>query len=872
MPAKNPHPPKFADRFLQWFCAAEVLETLQGDLYELYQKRREKRGRLLADLLYAGDVVSACRPFAFKRTHTSSNLNDTAMLQHYFKISYRNLLKNKGYSLINIGGLAVGMAVAILIGLWIFDEVSFNRYHQNYESIGQLMVHNGERTTKTNPIPLAAELRASFADDFEHVVMATQPKTYIIASDREKFMEVGSYMDAGGPEMLTLEMVSGSRSALQNQNSVLLSASLAEKLFSHDDPINKVVKIDNELNVVVKGVYADLPVSSEFHNLAFIAPWSLMLSSYDYIRSRENDWRGNFLHVYVQLSQGTSFESVSARIKDLKLCHLTAEEASGKPELFVQPMSKWHLYSKFDNRVPVTSEALQFVRLYGLIGAFVLLLACINFMNLSTARSEKRAKEVGIRKTFGTARRQLIGQFLSESVFTALLAGVLAVLLVVLALPWFNVVAGKAVEVLWAHPAFWLALFSFALLTGVLAGSYPALYLSSFQPVAVLKGAHGSGRLAATPRKLLVVLQFSVSFMLIIGTVVVFRQVQFAKNRPVGYSNNGLLMIPKSSASLGRTEVLKNEMLATGVVSAVSESASKITGEWGSNGGFSWKAKDADVAGIFSTLSVSHDYGQVVGFEVVDGRDFSRGFPGDSSAFLINEAAAKYMGLQHPVGEIITWETDFFDGGNFKVIGVVRDMVMSSPFEPVKPTIFFLQGFKGWIFAKVRPDVSIAEALTKMEGVFANVVPEAPFSYQFADEDYARKFATEERIGKLALVFASLAIFISCLGLFGLASYIAEQRTKEIGIRKVLGASVANLWRLLSLDFIRLVIVSCLIAMPLAYYFMSRWLDDYAYRTDIAWYIFAATGIAGMLIAMGTVSFQAIKAATANPVKSLRTE
>jgi ABC-type antimicrobial peptide transport system permease subunit len=620
-------------------------------------------------------------------------------------------------------------------------------------------------------------------------------------------------------------------------------------------------------------VYQNLPDNSEFKDVSFIAPWDLLVSSYDYIRNHQDDWNNNFLHIYVQINPNTDFAKVSAKIKDLKLIHVDKEYAERKPALFLESMNKWHLYSKYENGVTVTSEQMKFVWFYGIIGAFVLLLACINFMNLSTARSEKRAREVGIRKAIGSLRSQLIRQFFCESLLTALFAFAFSIVIVQIILPWFNEVADKKISILWTTPLVWVAGMVFTFITGLIAGSYPALYLSSFNPVSVLKGTFRVGRFASIPRKLLVVLQFTVSIALIIGTIIVYRQIQFAKNRPVGYSRDGLLVFQQASPDFkGKHDILENKLKATGAVAEMAESSSLVTDIGAMNGGFDWKGREPDLNIIFGTLGVSHDYGKTIGWQVVQGRDFSKDIASDSAGFVINESAAKMMGLKNPVGETIHWDTDFFDGNSFKILGVVRDMVMKSPFEPIQPTIFFLQGYKNYLFIKIDPAIGAHEALTKIESVFKELIPSVPFDYKFVDEEYATKFSAEERVGKLSGFFSILAILISCLGLFGLASFMAEQRIKEIGVRKVLGASVFNIWNLLSKEFVCLVILSCMIAIPIAYYFLYEWLQKYEYRTELSWWIFVAAGAGALTITLLTVSFQAIKAAIANPVKSLRTE
>ncbi|WP_080057640.1 ABC transporter permease [Spirosoma aerolatum] len=891
-PANNP--PRFATSLLHLFCPPHRAEELEGDLDELFQQRVREVGLRKARWRYVRDVASLLRPSLLRRdqaprgkaclvsttTTTFPKPTHTTMLRNNLKIAFRNLAKNRVYSFINIGGLAMGMAVAMLIGLWIYDELSFNQYHQNYERIARVMQHQtirGETSTReNNPIPLGTMLRNEFKDDFTSVVMSTQTQNIIVAAGDKVFSQKGRYMQAEAPELLSLQMNYGTRNGLKELNSILLSETLANMLFGDVDPLNKLVRLDNEINVKVTGVYEDLPNNSEFKDVAFIAPWDLMLSSYDYIRDHKDDWNNNFLHIYTQIAPQTNFDAISAKIKDLKLAHVDKEYAERKPTLFLQPMRNWHLYSTYTNGVIATSEALRYVWIYGIIGVFVLLLACINFMNLNTARSAKRAREVGIRKAVGSMRSQLISQFFTESLLTVALAFISSLVLVLLSLPWFNNVADKQIAILWSTPFFWLVSIVIVVLTGLLSGSYPALYLSSFKPIRVLKGVVLIGRLASMPRKVLVVIQFSVSTILIIGAIVVYRQIQYAKDRPVGYSRENLLVFRKSVPDLeekGKSDILKAEFLKTGVVADMAESSSRVTDISAMNGGFDWPGRDPGFQTNFGTLGVSHDYGKTIGWQFIKGRDFSKELASDSAGFIVNEAAVKEMGLKrHPIGETITWDTEFDGSQKFKIIGVVKDMVMLSPFEPIKPTIFFLQGYKGYIFVKLKPTVTTHQALATLETAFKKIVPDAPFDYKFVDDEYSRKFASEERIGKLAGFFAILAILISCLGLFGLASFVAEQRTKEIGVRKVLGASVANVWLLLSKDFVWLVLIAFCIATPTTVYFLSNWLQKYAYHIELSWWIFAVAGISALLLALLTVSFQSVKAALMNPVRSLRSE
>jgi putative ABC transport system permease protein len=793
------------------------------------------------------------------------------MFRNYFKIAWRNLAKSKMHSFINITGLSIGMAVAILISLWMYDEISFNKNFQHYNRIAQVMqnvTNNGElQTWKSVPYPLAEELRKNYGSDFKHIAMAVDWGEHLLNFKDKKLKETGVYFEKEAPEMLSLKMLQGSAS-LNDPASILLSASAAKAYFGDETPVNQLMKIDDLPVVKVTGVYKDFPRNSTFANLNFISTWDFLYNNADGIKNSEDPWRSNFTTLFVQLNDNADMNTVSAKIKDAKLKKVNPQLAKKKPALFLQPMSKWHLYSEFKNGIN-TGGAIQYVWMFSVIGLFVLLLACINFMNLSTARSERRAKEVGIRKTVGSLRKQLVIQFFSESLLTVVFAFVLSILLVQLTLPFFNEVAGKQMSVLWSNPFFWLLNIGFIIITALIAGSYPAFYLSSFRPIKVLKGTFKAGRFAAIPRKVLVVSQFTVSVTLIIGTIIVYRQIQFAKDRPVGYSRNNLINVySMNSAIHDHLNAVKNELAKTGTVASFAESQSPTTGIWNGTSGFSWKEKDPNLSIDFGVVNASLDYGKTIGWKIKKGRDFSKDFATDSSALILNEAAVHFMALKNPVGERVTWW-----GKPYMVIGVIDDMIMESPYNEPRPVIYGLTNEPGNIaIIKLNPSVSVKDALTKIEPVFKQYNPDQTFEYKFVDDEYAGKFGNEERIGKLAGFFAFLAVVISCLGLFGLTSFIAEQRSKEIGLRKVLGASVFNVWNLLSKDFISLVIISLLVAVPLSYYFMHNWLQNYYYRTEIAWWIFVVAGLGALVITLLTVSFQAIKAAVANPVKSLRSE
>jgi putative ABC transport system permease protein len=796
------------------------------------------------------------------------------MFRSYFKTAWRNLIKSKGYSIINIGGLSVGMAVAMLIGLWVYDELNYDKYYANYDRIAQVMEKanfNGKLETQTaNPAAMGAAISEKYASDFKHVLQASWAGGHLISYKDRPFNNTSIFIQPGAPDMLSLQMVKGSRQALNDPNSIIIASSVAKAVFGDEEPMGKTVTFDRTNPVTIAGVYEDFPPNTSFYDIKMMMPWELMLTQSPWIRQMTQTalWGSNFTQTFAQIADNADMKKVSDKIKNVKMDHITGSERRYKWEVFLHPMGKWHLYNDFKDGVNIGGN-IKYVWLFGIIGIFVLMLACINFMNLSTARSEKRAKEVGIRKAVGSARWQIIRQFFIESYVVVIAGFILSLVLLILLLPLFNGVAGKSILIPWSNPGFWLMIILFIFMTGLMAGSYPALYLSSFNPLKVLKGTFKAGKSAAVPRRILVVIQFSVSVMLMIGTIVVYQQIQYAKDRPVGYSKSGLINFQAENEIKEHFETMRDELKTSGAIEEITASNSPMTGVWNTNGDFDWEGKDPELGVDFPNNSVNYDYGRTVRWKIKSGRDFSRALKTDSAAFVINESAAKFLGFKDPVGKTLKW-----DGKPYTIIGVVNDIMTESPFYPVRPTLYHIAPYGDLhnVIVRLNPDKNAASSIKIIERIFKKYVPGMPFGYQFVDAAFGSKFDAEQRIGKLASYFALLAVFISCLGLFGMASFVAEQRTKEIGIRKVLGASVASLWRLLSTEFVALALLSGIIAWPIAYFYLDNWLSNYDYRISISWMVFVFALLMAVLITLFTVSFQSIKAALANPVKSLRTE
>ena len=796
------------------------------------------------------------------------------MIRNYFQIAWRSLVKNRVYSFINIMGLAIGMAVVMLIGLWIWDELGYNKGFAHYDRIVRIMITqtrgNDVSTNESTPIPLAATLRTRYAGDFEKVATTSWNSLHILTVGDKKLNKQGMFVEPDMIDILGLRTLDGNKATLDDPSSILISQSIATALFGNDDATGKSLTFDDSTVFRVAGVFADMPHSSDFMAVNYFAPWVNYRSTHPWVKQSETSWSENSFQSFALLQDHADLNQVRDRVKRVEDGHGLTD----KPVVVIHPMSRWHLYNTFWNGKNV-GGSIQYVWMFGIIGVFVLLLACINFMNLSTARSEKRAKEVGIRKSVGSLRGQLIGQFLGESIFMALLSFVLSLLLVQAALPWFNTVADKEMHIFWNSLYFWLPVLGLTLLVGLIAGSYPAFYLSSFNPVKVLKGTFKAGRAAALPRQVLIVVQFTVSVALIIGTIIVFEQILYVKNRPVGYSKDGLISVDILNDDIPRHfAALRQELIQSGAVANACMSSSPTTDVWNNQSGFTWEGKDPTMTPTFAVFWNTIDYGATVGYQFLAGRDFSRNFPSDSMGMIMNETAVRYMGLKNPIGARVSFVHGTADPQYYHVIGVVKDMVMQSPFAPVKQAIYMLDlnNNVNVVTVKIHPNLSASQALPTIGAIFKKYNPRVPFGYTFNDEAYAQKFALEDRIGKLASFFTILAIFISCLGLFGLASFMAEQRIKEIGVRKVLGASVLHLWGLLSWDFLGLVGLSFLIAVPLAWYVMSGWLLHYSYRVTISVWVFVVTVVLAVVITLATVSWQAIRAAMANPVRSLRTE
>ena len=788
------------------------------------------------------------------------------MLTNFFKVAWRNLLRNKGFSFINIAGLAIGMAAAILITLWIQHEMSYDQFHVKkdriYEAWNKAHFSGKLQCWNTTPKILARTLEKD-VPEVERAVRVYWPRNILFSLGEKRLTAAGNQVDTGFLQMFSFPMLKGNpQTALNDGYSIVLTEKLAKNLFGDEDPMGKILKLDNKDNFTVTGILKDLPNNSRF-GFEFLTNWELVK------RQGEDDssWGNNSTRTYVLLKENASMASANDKIKGIKVRYSKDEDPNW--EMFIYPSSRWRLYSNFTNGKE-DGGLIDFVKLFGVIALFILLIACINFMNLSTARSEKRAKEVGIRKVVGAQKGSLIGQFIGESIMIACIAGILALGLVQLSLPAFGKLTDKELHLDFANIYFWLSAIGFIVFTGIVAGSYPAFFLSSFKPVKVLKGTFKAAHALVTPRKMLVVLQFTFAIILIICTSIVKQQIDHAQNRETGYDRNNLVYHFLTDELRKSYPLVKNELLSSGVATSVSRTSSPLTQGWSDTWGFEWVGKDPADKTDFDRYVADEELVKTAGFRITRGRDFNlKEFPTDSSGMILNESAVKAMNFKDPIGQIVK-----DDGREYHVVGVINDFILQSPYYPTKPMV--IEGCSNdWmnvIHFKLNAANSTADNLKKAEAIFKKYNPEYPFEYKFIDEEYSQKFKAEERTGTLAALFAGLTIFISCLGLFGLATYMAENRIKEIGIRKVLGASIPGITALLSKDFLKLVMISFVIASPVAWWMMDKWLQDYPYHVNIHWYVFAIAGLLSFLISVLTVSYQAIKAAVANPVKSLRTE
>jgi len=807
------------------------------------------------------------------------------MLKNYLKVAIRNLWKNKSFSAINIFGLAIGIGTCLLITLYVLDELSFDRFNKNsariYRANVDLKFGGAEQKFAVNCAPLAFTM----VKDYPQIENAVRFRNYgpsVVKKGNQNIQEQNViYTDSTIFDVFTIPIIAGNpKKALTEPNSVVISESIAKKYFGKTDVLGKQLLFDNRKLYAVSGVIKDIPQNSHFHYDFFI---SLAGDPY----SREDNWLSFNFNTYLLLKQGTDPKVIQAKFDEIlkkhifpqaeSIMHITADEfkkSGNYINLNLTPLTDIHLKSDRIGELSANSS-MQTVYIFSAIAIFILLIACVNFMNLSTARSANRAKEVGVRKVLGTRRSDLINQFLTESVLLSLISFIIALAISLLLLPFFNQLASKHFTLSpFAHPLLLPLLFLFAVAVGLLAGSYPALYLSAFKPIEVLKGKLGAGFKSSYFRSSLVVFQFFISIFLIIGTIVIFRQLNYIQNKKLGFNKEQVLTIKHTYVLDKNAEVFKDEVLKLpGVKSATVSGYLPVPSSRSDNPFFPEGEIDNKKAVAMQNWSIDYDYINTLGMEMLHGRNFSKAFATDSNSVIINETAARLFGYQNPVGKKISKLIDINSTSmkNYTVIGVVKNFHFASLRENIGALCMVLDKSTDAVSFRLSTN-NIAGTVKNVEAIWKKLAPGEAFTYSFLNEDFNAMYASEQRTGKIFIVFALLAIFIACLGLLGLVTYAAEQRTKEIGIRKVLGASVSNIAGMLSKDFLKLVIIAAFITFPVAWWVMNKWLQDFAYRINISWWIFIVAGLVAVLIALITVSFEAIKAAVSNPVKSLRTE
>ncbi len=782
-------------------------------------------------------------------------------MSYYLKITFRKLFRDGIYSAINIGGLTIGMAAAMLIMLWIYNQWSYDRFHEKEPRLYQVMNYNESFGGMANTSRL---LGPALKDQYPEIADMTRYNnlTEVCTYGDKKFNSNLLFADAQFLSMFTFPLTTGNAStALTDPHSVVLTRSLAERLFGSEDPLGKNILIRAKYPVTVTGIM-DNPQHNSTFQFEALLPYQLMTELNDL---GEDRWGNYETFTYVELMPKTDIVSLNNSIRDIIGKNTNNED---KTQTILHPLSKVHLYTKWENGQAVGGR-IDILRLFFFIALLVLLIACINFINLSTARSAKRAKEVGVRKVTGARKSSLIGQFIGESMLITVIAAMIAMVLVILCLPFFNSLMNERIAIDFGNSWFWLFLVSFVIITGLLAGSYPAFYLSSFLPVEVLKGVFNLGKGAAMPRKALIVIQFSCAIVLITATVMVHKQIRYAQDRNSGYNKDQLILISLSKQMDEHQGVIRQELISSGAALSVTRTLSPITETWNSTWGIQWKGKDPNDKTQVNRYYVDAGWAATTGVVLLKGRDIDfNAYPTDSTALLLNESAVKLMNFEDPIGQIVVDRRR-----EWHVVGVVKDFVIDSPYESIRPMIIGgPAGFFGCMYIKLNGANRMSDNIAKLEKIMAAYNSDFPFEYKFVDEDYARKFADEQRTGTLATCFAGLAIFISCLGLFGLSAYMAETRRKEIGVRKVLGASVINITMLISREFMFLVLVSIAIGFPVAWWLTNQWLSGYAYRTGFTWWIFVTVAVLAVVVALLTVGWQAVKAASANPVKSIKSE
>lgn len=787
------------------------------------------------------------------------------MFKLNLKIALRNLWKNKGFTLINIGGLGIGLASCMILLLYVAYEWGYDKQFTNFDKT--YVVYNNQKTPTeifsfpATPGILALDVKQK-VPGIERIARSDDPTDRLVSYKRNNFKKASLFADADFLQIFDYKVFKGNPSEfLKNPNSIILTETLAKNLFGNEDPLNKILRLDNSEELKVEGVIADLPKNSTLQ-FEYLLPWTLFEKLNPW--AKDSGWGSNYCYTYVQLKDNSFFENANQQFKGI----IRSIFKDSNNELFLFPLSKWHLYSKFENGLSVGGKIDQ-LKIFFLLAFCILLIACVNFMNLSTARSEKRAKEVGVRKAIGASRSALVWQFMMESMLIGLMSMLVAFVLMEVSLPYFNNTIGIQLTIDYSNWQFWAILLGLTFTTGLLSGSYPSFYLSSFAPIKVLKGFSSAGSSSLSIRKGLVVFQFVFASCLIVCTAVIYQQLNYIKNKPIGYNKNNLIEIPVQGSlkTPAKREILKDQLLKSGAVTSVTNFSQRLTAGGYNGYDVSWPGKNLNDKILINFRFTSYDLVKTTAMELVDGRDFSPQFA-DSLNVLVNESLVKIMGMTKPVGSKIKW-----GGTDATIIGVLKDYVMESPYQKAKPVLIAMNdNLVGYIVVRLNPDQNVSTSVGTIDNIVKTLNPGYPVDRTFVDDSFEAKFANEKLLGTLSNWFGGFAVFISCLGLLGLALYMAEQRKKEISIRKVLGASNLNILTLLNKDFIKLVAIANVIAFPLAYIIINKWLSGYEFKVAISVLPFAIAAILSLIIAVLTVSVQSVKVAKANPIDALKYE
>jgi len=788
------------------------------------------------------------------------------MFKNYFKTTFRNLWKTKGYSLLNMGGLAIGIACAALIFLWVEDELTFNQYFSNRDNLYKVkdrQTYNGTTFTFDATPALLAQGMKSEIPGIKNTTRSSWSNRILFSLNGKEIYEEGVYVDSSFFSMFHLDFIKGDPAhAFDQIYSVVVTEKMAMKFFESTDVVGKTLTINNKKSYVVTGVIKDLP-----KNVSLRFDWLSSFKIFEGENTWLKEWGNNGVTTYAETEANADISNINKKLYG----YVGTKSQGATAKMSIYPMSRWRLYDRYDDNGKEIQGSMRYVQLFSLIAWIILIIACINFMNLATARSEKRAKEVGVRKVLGVSRTNLITQFIGESLIMSFISTFLAIGLIYLLLPAFNMLVHKELTVSVFNPFHFGAMITISLICGLIAGSYPAFYLSSFNPIGVLKGLKQKSNSGVDfIRKGLVVLQFVISVTFIICTIIIYQQIQHIKDRSLGYNKEGLVYLNVTGNMKTNFGVIKNDLQQTGVVKNAALSNQMVLQISSNSGNFSWEGKDAGKEVLITVEAVTPGYISTMDMQIKEGHDFYPDMKANTGNVIINEALAKIVNNKNIIGSVISRG----DGTKNTVVGVVKDFIYNDMYSTGAPLILFCDtsSWTNYMTLRLTDQANLSTALAQIENVIKKDNPGYPVEYKFVDDTFSKIFTTETLIGKLAGIFALLAIAISCMGLFGLSAYTAEKRTKEIGIRKVLGSSILGLVGLLSKDFIKLVAISCLIAFPIAWWTMKNGLEEYAYRIDISWMVFVAAGILALTIAMITVSFQAIKAAISNPVKSIRTE